>query len=256
MSRLVPVSIAPDTYVVRRLRTVHGSSLWVSDNFLVITGAEPAIVASGIIDSSWREGAFAVVEPADVRWIYLCSDHLDPRGLAEVMLACPRARLVASRAALRHHAADSTFGLERCREIADGASVTIGDHRLLSVRAPLWSVPGARNLLDQRTGVYWAATTFGCLLPNEPPDTVAELDIDRWVDGMAMFAHYLLAPWLDLVDHGRFAARCDRTQALGMTTIASAHSPLITDASIDDAFRLLRALPATPAPPWPGPHAL
>jgi hypothetical protein len=29
-----------------------------------------------------------------------------------------------------------------------------------------------------------------------------------------------------------------------------AHSPLITDTGIDHAFRLLRELPATPAPPW------
>ncbi len=252
MSRLAPVSIAVDTYLVRRLRTVPGSSLWVCDNSLVITGAEPAIVVSSIVDSGWREGVFDVVEPADVRWIYVSSDDLDhPRGLAEVMLACPRARLVASRAALRHHVDPSAFASERCREIDDSESFTIGDHRLLSVRAPLWSMPGAWNLLDQRTGVYWAATTFGCLLPNEPPETVAELDVDHWIDGMAMFAHHL-APWLDLVDHSRFAARCDRAQALGMTTIAGAHSPLITDPSIDDAFRLLRALPATPPPSWPG----
>ena len=67
---------------------------------------------------------------------------------------------------------------------------------------------------------------------------------------MALFAHHLLAPGLDIVDHQRFAAQCDRIQALGMTTIATAHSPLITDTSIDHAFQLLRDLPATPAPPW------
>jgi hypothetical protein len=40
-----------------------------------------------------------------------------------------------------------------------------------------------------------------------------------------------------------------------MPTIAGAHSPLITDTSIDQAFQLLRDLPATPRSPWPGQRA-
>jgi hypothetical protein len=54
-------------------------------------------------------------------------------------------------------------------------------------------------------------------------------------------------PWLDLLDEHRFAALCDRTGAMGMTTIASAHSPLITDTSIDRAFALVRDLPRAAA---------
>jgi hypothetical protein len=128
---------------------------------------------------------------------------------------------------------------------------TTPDRRLLSLRAPVWSVSGHRSLLDQRTGIYWATDTFGCLLPGDPVSTVAELDGEVWAGGMATFAHHLLAPWLDLVDHQRFAARCNRTQAFGMTTIATAHSSLITDVSIDHAVRLLRDLPATIATGYP-----
>ncbi len=62
-----------------------------------------------------------------------------------------------------------------------------------------------------------------------------------------MFAHHLLAAWLDLVDHRRFAALSDRTGALGLTTIAAAHSPLITDPSIDDGWRCSTA-PSPNAP--------
>jgi hypothetical protein len=36
-----------------------------------------------------------------------------------------------------------------------------------------------------------------------------------------------------------------------MTTIASAHSPVITERSLDAAFALMSSLPATPAPPVP-----
>jgi hypothetical protein len=66
-----------------------------------------------------------------------------------------------------------------------------------------------------------------------------------------MFAYHALSPWLHLVDDARFSAHVDRVRALDMTTIASAHSPLITRPSIDTAFELVRDLPNVVAPPLP-----
>jgi flavorubredoxin len=225
---------------------------------MVITGAEPVIVATATAAdrTPWLDSVFAVVEPADVRWVYVSHDQLDHGdGLSRLLAACPQAVLVVSRGALHRLPDTSTVPLGRCRLVDEGESFHAGDRHLLSLRAPLWSSSGGRSLLDQRTGVYWSASTFGCLLPDEPVDTVADLDAAVWAAGMAMFAH-LLAPWLGLVDHGRFAAMCHRTQALGMTTIATAHSPLIDDTSIDHAFQLLRDLPAAPPPTWADPPAL
>ena len=111
------------------------------------------------------------------------------------------------------------------------------------------------GVLDQLTGVYWGADAFACLLDDEPVETVAELEAEQWAQAMAVFATHLLPSSLDLADELRFATQCDRVQALGMTTIASAHSPLITDASIDRAFALLCSLPAAAAAVAPD-HAL
>ena len=72
---------------------------------------------------------------------------------------------------------------------------------------------------------------------------MADLDPGFWAQGMAMFIHHALSPWLGLVDPPRYAAEVDRVQAMGMTTIATAHSPLITSASVAHAFTLLRNLP-------------
>ncbi len=69
----------------------------------------------------------------------------------------------------------------------------------------------------------------------------------------AMFVHHALSPWVGLVDQQRYAAEVYRVRSLGMTSIATAHSPLITPDSIDDAFGLLRAPPeTTPRRPGPG----
>jgi flavorubredoxin len=257
-TELPTVPIGHDTHLLRQVRAVPGTRLWVGDHSMVITGAEPVVVATATAadHTTWLESVFAVVEPTDVRWIYVSNDRLDHTdGLARLLAAYPHATLVVSRAALHRLPDAATVPLERCRLVDDGESFHAGDRDLLSLRAPLWSMSGGRSLLDQRTGIYWAAETFGCLLPNEPVDTVAELDAEAWATGMVMFAH-LLAPWLTLVDHGRFAALCHRTQALGMTTIAASRSPLIDDTSIDQAFQLLRDLPASPPPPiWAAPAA-
>jgi hypothetical protein len=66
-----------------------------------------------------------------------------------------------------------------------------------------------------------------------------------------MFMYNALSPWLELVDPERYGAMCDRVRSIGMTTIATAHSPVIPEESIDDAFALLRALPSIAAPPAP-----
>lgn len=92
---------------------------------------------------------------------------------------------------------------------------------------------------------------FATPCPADPVPTVDDLDRDFWAEGMAMFVHNALSPWLGLVDPARYAAEVDRVHAMNMTAIATAHSPLISAASIDDAFRLLRDLPAVPAPPAP-----
>jgi hypothetical protein len=54
-----------------------------------------------------------------------------------------------------------------------------------------------------------------------------------------------------LVDRRRDGAEVERVQAMGMTTIATAHSPLITPRSVAGAFALLRDLPDVPVPPAP-----
>jgi hypothetical protein len=68
----------------------------------------------------------------------------------------------------------------------------------------------------------------------------------------AMFVHHALSPWVGLVDRQRYAAEVERVRSMGMTTIATAHSPLISPADVGRAFALLRDLPDAAVPPPPG----
>ena len=55
-----------------------------------------------------------------------------------------------------------------------------------------------------------------------------------------------------MVDPTQYQLRVHRLQALGISTIATCHSPTITGANVARAFDLLRAVPSAPVVPLPG----
>jgi flavorubredoxin len=197
------------------------------------------------------------VDPKDVRYIYLSHDDHDHTGnLVEALALCPNATLVCTWAMVERIANAFGLPLERCLWLNDGESFDAGSHRLLAVRPPNFDSPTTRGLFDQSTGVYWAVDSFAAPCPGGPVASVEDLSMDFWRDGMAMFIHNAVSAWLRMVDVDKYTADVDRIQALGMTTLAAAHSPLITGDSVAKAFDLARELPLIPPPPVPDQAAL
>ena len=257
--RVAPENIGPDTWLIHSVQQALGAPLSVYLNSMVIAGDEPVIVDTGTVGNrrQWLEDVFGLVEPEDVRWIFLSHDDHDHTGnLAEVLTRCPNATLVCSWAIVERISNAFEFPLERCRWVNDGESFDAGSRRLAAVRPPNFDSPTTRGLLDQKTGIYWAVDSFATPCPGGPVENVADLNLDFWRDGMAMFVHNAVSAWLPMVDPERYAANVDRIRNLGMTTIAAAHSPLISECSIDQAFKLARELPLIPAPPMPDQAAL
>ena len=254
-----PTRVDTDTWVVHQVQHALGAPLSVYLNSMVIAGSEPAIIDTGSFNNrgQWLEDVFGIVDPADVRWVFLSHDDSDHTGnVAPVMEACPNATLVCSWALVERFSNAFGFPLHRSRWLNDGEAIDVGDRRIIAVRPPVYDSPTTRGFLDERTGVYWGVDAFAAPCPGDPVPTVADLDPGFWAEGMAMFIHHALSPWLGLVDRQRYTAEVDRVRAMGMTTIATAHSPLITAASVADAFALLRNLPNVPVPPAPDQTAL
>ncbi len=253
--RVAPQEVAPDVFVLHSVQEAIGAPLRVYLNSMVIRGAEPVVVDTGTVANrqQWLEDAFGLVDPADVKYVYISHDDIDHTGnLEEVMSLCTNATIIASWALVERHSNAFEFPLHRCRWIDDGGRLDLADRRLSMVRPPFWDSPTTRGLFDHSTGVYWAVDGFATPASPAVERTVDELDPDLWREGMAMFAHNGVSPWLGLVDPAKYAAHIDRIQALGMTTIVGAHTPLITEPSIQAAFDLVWALPDVPAPPVPG----
>jgi hypothetical protein len=248
-----PTEVAADTWVIHSVQPALGQPLFVYLNSMVIRGAEPMIVDTGTIAnrSQWLDDVFSLVEPEDVRWIFLSHDDVDHTGnLDEALTACPNAQLVCNWAMVERHTNCFDFPLGRCRWVMDGETLDIGDRTLQALRPPVYDSPTTRGLYDPTTGVYWAVDTFATPLP-DPKLGIADLDHEFWDFGMALFALGAVSPWLSLVDPEKFGRYVDGIQGLGITTIAACHSPVIEGPFIEQAFARVRELPALAPPPMP-----
>ena len=99
-----PYRIADDTWVVGQPTRPAGSALALHRNSLVIRGQEPVLIDTGAACEAerWLADTWALVDPADVRWIVVTHDEPDHAGnLATALAASPRATLVATPATLR-----------------------------------------------------------------------------------------------------------------------------------------------------------
>lgn len=246
-----PLEIADDTFLIRALTPSIGGT-WTNLNSMVIMGAEPVIVDTGMATTRdiWFEDVFAIVPPDEVRWIFVTHNDSDHSGnLLEALERCPNAQVVTSHA--ESFRTNGSFGVpfERMRMVGDGESFGVGDRVLRAVRPPVYDSPYTRGVFDASTGVYYASDAFCAPNPQEPVDWVHEIAPDAWAEGMARFHHVSLCPWISMVDEGLLRVEVDRLAALDIKVIAGAHSPPIGGDRVRDAFAQMVRLPSwTPLP--------
>jgi len=247
-----PLKVAEDTWLIQQMQRAVIGPLWVYLHSLVIKGAEPIIVDTGTPANRapWMKDVFSIVDPGDVRWIFLSHDDIDHSGnLRPVLEACPNATLVITWFLSERHTCEFDFPQDRCRWVNDGESWRAGDRTLTALLPPLFDSPVTRGLYDDRTGVYWAVDAFATPLPG-PMNDVSELDPAAWAGGLTMFNGWN-SPWCKLLDAAKFERHVDRVQGLDLEVVASCHSPLIRRPQIDQAFSLIRQVPHAAVPDLP-----
>lgn len=252
--RLLPTErLAADTHLVRQ---VFGEGLLpevLQLNSMVITGAEPVVVdtGAGITVEPWSEAVFALVDPADVCWIFLSHDDNDHTGGLPLLLErCPRATIVTNAFMAERLSGDLPIPFERMRWVNHGESWDAGDRRLTAFLPPVFDSPTTRGLFDASTGVYWAADAFGAATTTVVDD-VRELDADQFRQSF-LDLQRLLAPWHRWLDPVRFHAHLDELAALAPLVVANAHGLTLRDDHVALGLDLLRQVPTAPVLDLPG----
>jgi flavorubredoxin len=189
-----PYLVAPDTYVVPWPLPAPPVGYFCV-NSLLIRGAEPVIVDTGAPANreQWFANVFSLVEPEDVRWIFLSHDDRDHSGnLLPLLEACPNATLLTTWFSVGRMAEEWMTPLPRCRFLNEGETIDVGDRTPSALRPPLFDSPTTRGLFDQRTGVFWSVDAFASPVP-APVEWADELAESEYVQGQYLGAR-ILAP--------------------------------------------------------------
>jgi len=255
--RYLPVEIAPDTFVIQATQGEGVAPVAVHLNAMVIRGSEPIIVDTGVpsLGERYLADMWSLVDPEDVRWVFLSHDDIDHYGnLEAVMAACPNATLVTNWFMWERMGNLPSIPPWRMRWVADGETFEANGRTYAAIRPPLYDSPTTRGLLDTGTGVYWASDCFATTVPHGVAD-VAELDRDEWIDATIANAHGL-SPWVRQVEGREFHRAVDDLARLDLTAIASCHSPTITGSNLAVAREALHAAPTAELAPVPGQELL
>ena len=206
-----PVEIAPETWVIQDTAGEDQPDRRSAMNSMLIRGAQPVVVDTGVPDADRCFEPAWLVDPADVRWVFVSHDDTsDPlRRVGEPMRPCPddaRHELVPVRAARPGARRRPT----RWRWLGDGETLDVGDRTRSAIRPPLCTTrppPGACSIPSP--GVYWARD---CYVSGVDRDRVRRRPRPRRVGGRHRRVARWNSPWVDLADADRYAAKSRRIE--------------------------------------------
>lgn len=240
-TRLEPTRIAPETFLIHDHAGEGQSPMLVPLNAMVIRGSEPVVVDTGVADNEeqFLADVFSLVDPADIRWVFISHDDIDHTGNANrLMELAPNATLIVNWFLQERMGSTLAVSPLRQRWVGDGETIDVGDRKLIAIRPPVYDSPTTRGLFDPTTGVYWASDAFASPMLT-PIRDVCELDQEMWSMGMPTF-NRALSPWIEVADEAKFLRSVDRIAQLGASTIAACHTPVIGRAHVATAIEATR----------------
>ena len=242
---------APDIEVLTSNFPIPGYGL-VPINAFVIRGSEPILVDTGSVVES---GEFmsvlrSVIDPADLRWIWLTHTDLDHIGSLHALLAeNSRIRVITTFLGVGIMSLSAPLPLDRVYLVNPGQKITVGDRTLTAIKPPAFDNPSTTGFYDDESRVFFSSDCFGALLP-AVPQSAADLSDKDLREGQVFWAT-LDAPWLHKADRDVFSRELDGVRRMAPKMVLSSHLPAAPGGMID---RLLESLAAAPtARPFVGP---
>jgi flavorubredoxin len=242
---------APDVDVVTSTATIAGFGQ-LAINAFVIHADEPVLVDTGSVVESddFMAALQSVIDPADLRWIWLTHTDFDHIGsLQRLLNENERLRVITSFLGVGIMSLSAPLPMDRVYLINPGQSIDVGDRSLSAVRPPAFDNPITVGLHDKRSGIFFSSDCFGALL-DEVPESAEDVSAEALHQGQ-VFWGTVDSSWLHKVDRSVFASELDHVRALEPTMVLSSHLPAAQGSSLE---RLLGALAAVPdAPAFVGP---
>lgn len=250
-----PYQVIPDIDILPAHFPIPGAG-FLPVNAFVIKAKEPVLVDTGmgIESEEFMEALREVIDPQDLRWVWLTHDDADHTGsILKVLEAAPQARLVANSLAVLRMSTAWSVPMHRVNWLNPGESINVGDRTLTAVRPPLFDNPTTIGIYDNKSEAFFSADCFGAIIPSpvQNLDDVTEGDLAQ---GMITWAS-ADSPWLHMVEPKVFGGALDKIRGIAPKMILSAHM-LPAQGQTEHFLELLAKVPASPPFVTPNQKAL
>ena len=214
-------------------------------NAYVIKAKEPVLVDTGMgIDSeSFMNALESVINPKDLKWVWLTHDDADHTGsMQKVLEAAPNARLAANALAVLRMSTVWSVPMDRVYWLNSGDSITVGDRELTAVRPPMFDNPTTIAVYDNKSEALFSADFFGAIIPS-PVQNADDLSEEDLTQGMVNWGS-ADSPWVHMVERGKFSQALDRIRHMAPKMIFSAHLPPARGKT-EQFLKLIETLPTS-----------
>ncbi|MEU8527781.1 MULTISPECIES: MBL fold metallo-hydrolase [Streptomyces] len=225
-----------DTHKVGSDTTVLADSLDIPGighipvNAYVLTASEPVVVDTGLslADRDFVATLGSVMDPADVRWIWLTHPDRDHTGgIFELLDAAPEARVVTTFLGAGIMTTERPLPMDRVYFLNPGQSLDVGDRMLRAFKPPLFDNPATVGFYDDRTRICFSSDCFGGPMPTAE---LAESGHANDLKPEDLRAAQLLwatvdSPWVHIVDPAKYRATIQPLLAMNPEIVLSTHLP-------------------------------
>ena len=239
--------ITPDVTVLSDCAPVPGIG-FLPVNAFVLHAQQPVVVDTGLStpDKNFLDDLAAVIDPADVRWIYITHPDRDHTGgLWQLMEAAPDAKLVTTFSGVGIMSTEWAVPLHRVHLLNPGQTLDVGDRGITAFRPPLFDNPCTTGFIDTRSGAMFTSDCFGAPMPTADVATAAEVAEAGAIRDAQLLWASIDSPWVHTVDQAKFKATIDPVRALRPSALLSTHLPAALS-GIDALFDVVAASPSSP----------
>ncbi len=221
-------------------------------NAFVIKGSEPVLVDTGAVveRQEFMAALRAVIDPTDLKWIWLTHTDFDHIGsLAQLLAENAQIRVITTFLGVGIMSLSSPLPMDRVHLVNPGQEITVGDRTLTAIKPPVFDNPATTGFYDHKSRALFSADCFGALL-STVPQSAADISDKDLREGQIFWAG-VDSPWLHKVDQGAFARELDGIRRMEPKMVLSGHLPAAPGNMTE---RLLASLAAAPtAQPFVGP---
>jgi flavorubredoxin len=218
--------IHPDAFVIPESLPVPGVGK-LPINAMVLRGKQPMILdtLATVHRDVFLEEAFGIVEPKDVRWIFLSHEDRDHSGsIAQTLELCPNAKLVTNFLGLGKLAEEFHIDPRRVHILNDGDSLDIGDRVVTAIRPPLYDSSATTGIWDPESEIYYGADCFGAVT-QDVPEYTDELSDSDFEDGY-FFMNRANHIWFEHIKPEYIFSAAEKIKSLGAKMLVSGHGPV------------------------------